>query len=101
MPRPALFATALSLCAALLAAPATTHAQPQQLQAAPGAGPASSGQARRGGRKGQIRQGTKQQPRRQRIQLQGSAESTAERDRRLRRECRGRPNAGACLGYTR
>ena len=29
-----------------------------------------------------------------------SEESKAERDRRLYRECRGRPNAGACLGYT-
>lgn len=28
-----------------------------------------------------------------------SDESTAQRDRRLTRECRGRPNAGACLGY--
>lgn len=27
-------------------------------------------------------------------------ESSAERDRRLYRECAGRPNAGACLGYT-
>jgi hypothetical protein len=30
-----------------------------------------------------------------------SEESTAERDRRLYRECRGLPNAGACLAYTR
>jgi hypothetical protein len=30
----------------------------------------------------------------------GSGESTAERDRRLFRECKGRPNAGACAGYT-
>lgn len=30
----------------------------------------------------------------------GSGESTAERDRRLMRECKGRPNAGACSGYT-
>lgn len=30
-----------------------------------------------------------------------SAESPAARDKRLRRECKGRPNAGACLGYTR
>lgn len=30
-----------------------------------------------------------------------SQESTAERDRRMYRECWGRPNAGACLGYTR
>ncbi len=29
----------------------------------------------------------------------GSGETTAERDRRLMRECKGRPNAGACLGY--
>ncbi|MBZ0224783.1 MAG: hypothetical protein WA917_02640 [Comamonas sp.] len=30
-----------------------------------------------------------------------SGETTAERERRLYRECRGMPNAGACLGYTR
>lgn len=30
-----------------------------------------------------------------------SEESTAQRDRRLHRECKGMPNAGACLGYTR
>ena len=30
----------------------------------------------------------------------GSGETTQERDRRLLRECKGRPNAGACLGYT-
>jgi len=30
-----------------------------------------------------------------------SEESRAERDRRLYRECKGLPNAGACLGYTR
>ncbi len=29
----------------------------------------------------------------------GSAESQAERDKRLQRECRGRPNAGACEGH--
>jgi hypothetical protein len=32
-------------------------------------------------------------------ELPGSAESRAERDKRLKRECKGRPNAGACLGY--
>lgn len=32
--------------------------------------------------------------------VNGSGESTAERDRRLLRECKGRPNAGACAGYT-
>ena len=30
----------------------------------------------------------------------GSEETSAERDRRLYRECQGRPNSGACLGYT-
>lgn len=29
----------------------------------------------------------------------GSAENKAEREKRLLRECRGRPNAGACEGY--
>lgn len=38
-------------------------------------------------------------PRHRAIFDRGSAETTAERDRRLRRECKGRPNAGACLGY--
>lgn len=30
----------------------------------------------------------------------GSEETRAERDRRLFRECKGRPNSGACAGYT-
>jgi hypothetical protein len=30
-----------------------------------------------------------------------SEESATQRDKRLMRECRGRPNAGACLGYAR
>jgi hypothetical protein len=30
----------------------------------------------------------------------GSAESRAERDKRLKRECKGRTNAGVCEGYT-
>lgn len=30
----------------------------------------------------------------------GSEETAAERDRRLYRECQGRPNSGACSGYT-
>lgn len=28
-----------------------------------------------------------------------SEETRAERERRLKRECKGRPNAGACLGF--
>lgn len=33
-------------------------------------------------------------------QRSASEEGTAERERRLYRECKGRPNAGACLGFT-
>ncbi|MFM7024925.1 MAG: hypothetical protein ACKOWC_02540 [Limnohabitans sp.] len=29
----------------------------------------------------------------------GPAENRSERDKRLQRECRGKPNAGACEGY--
>jgi hypothetical protein len=31
----------------------------------------------------------------------GSEETKKERDSRLKRECKGQTNAGACLGYTR
>ena len=30
-----------------------------------------------------------------------SSEKPAAREKRLKRECKGRPNAGMCLGYTR
>lgn len=32
---------------------------------------------------------------------QGRAETPAQREKRLLRECRGRPNAGVCLGYAK
>jgi hypothetical protein len=32
---------------------------------------------------------------------EGSAETRAERERRLMRECKGRPNAGLCEGFAR
>ena len=32
-------------------------------------------------------------------QDKGPAETRADRDKRLQRECRGKPNAGACEGY--
>lgn len=34
-------------------------------------------------------------------QRSSSEETTAERDRRMHRECKGMHNAGACRGYTR
>ena len=33
--------------------------------------------------------------------LPGSAETVKERSQRLKRECQGQVNAGACAGYTR
>ena len=33
--------------------------------------------------------------------VSGSEETKKERDSRLKRECKGQVNAGACLGYTR
>jgi hypothetical protein len=33
--------------------------------------------------------------------VRGSEETTSERSTRLKRECKGRVNAGACEGYTR
>lgn len=35
------------------------------------------------------------------MQRTGGGESVTARERRLKRECRGMPNAGACLGYAR
>ncbi len=32
---------------------------------------------------------------------EGSSETKTQRERRLLRECKGKPNAGACEGYTR
>ena len=48
-----------------------------------------------------AQQGQKKRSLKLKHQRSPSEESTAERDRRLYRECKGMPNAGACLGYTR
>jgi hypothetical protein len=43
---------------------------------------------------------SKQQTRSSRVVVKpGSAETPAERAARLKRECKGLPNAGACTGY--
>ncbi|PWW48712.1 hypothetical protein [Melaminivora alkalimesophila] len=74
----------LGLGLAMGAAPAFTAAAQQAPQA----------------RSQQDRKAPKARSVRVRHQPAGSQESATERERRLRRECRGRPNAGACLGYT-
>lgn len=43
----------------------------------------------------------KKKPARVSVVKSESGETASERERRLIRECRGRPDAGACLGYAR
>mgnify|MGYP006182422551 FL=1 len=43
----------------------------------------------------------KKKPARVTFVKSSSGETASERERRLIRECRGRPDAGACLGYAR
>lgn len=55
-------------------------------------------------RKGSAEAGKADQPRKkkpsQSVSVQpGSAETPSERAARLKRECKGLPNAGACTGY--
>lgn len=77
------------LCACLvmglLATPADTHAARKKKDSA-------SNNQTTSAKKGSVR-----------VKYFGSSseESTSQRDRRLYRECKGRPDAGACLGYTR
>lgn len=69
-------------------------AAPRLAQAEPGPSPtraksSKSGKRQNAGPRNQIRE------------IRSSSEETpAQRDRRLYRECQGRPNAGACAGYT-
>lgn len=66
-------------------APSAPGAMPGQTSPAPG--PAETAKPKKKKKSGSVKYD------------KGSAETTAERDRRLTRECKGRPNAGACLGY--
>lgn len=63
-----------------------------------GAPPVAEAKKKNGANTSQSRHGSAKTPKTLRSP---SEETTAERDRRLTRECRGRPNAGACLGYAR
>ena len=73
------------LAATPAGAPSTTGTMPSQ--ASPAAPPADTAKPKKKKKSAHVKYD------------KGSAESTAERDRRLTRECKGRPNAGACLGY--
>lgn len=83
----ATWAMAICIIALLPCTPSASHAaRTRQAQDASGAPHTPARKARSG---------------RMKPQQNHSGESTAERDRRLYRECQGLPNAGACLGYTR
>ena len=78
------FWTAMFLAAVLVG---SVHAAASS--AASGDRPAASAKKKKTGASGQVQF------------LPGSAETAKERSGRLKRECRGQVNAGACAGYTR
>lgn len=78
------FWTAVFLVAVLIGS-----AQASKLSSASEDKPAASAKKKKTGTSGQVRF------------LPGSAETAKERSSRLKRECQGQVNAGACAGYTR
>lgn len=73
----------------LVAAALISNAGAKMASASEGDSPAASKKA--GAKTGQV----------SRVKfLSGSEESAKERSTRLKRECKGRVNAGACAGYT-
>lgn len=75
------------LCLGLLGASGTAHSAERKKTDRAASAAAAGPEAKK---KGSVKVKHQRSP---------SEESTAERERRLYRECRGRPNAGACLGY--
>lgn len=84
-----------ALCLAAAAAMAALAAMPRPAYAADAPGAADGAAAPAKARKKPGRKGVKIINSRNH-----SGETAAERDRRLYRECKGLPNAGACRGYT-
>lgn len=90
--------TSAVLVAALIAFGGTLT--PAPASAAAGDGATATVQPGHPKARHKARKAAKAHAPRQRVKFdKGSGETAAERDRRLRRECKGRPNAGACLGY--
>ncbi len=86
----------LALLLVLLLVPAT--AQAKQVAGSVARTPDSASQARGGAAPERATRMSRRKPRI--LHLPSPAqESPAQRDRRLARECRGLPNAGACLGH--
>lgn len=89
-----------SICASLLAAACLM--MPALAAATAGQGGRQSAANANTGQDG-LKGGTPTEPRPARVRFldSGSGETKAAREKRLKRECKGRPNAGACLGMTR
>ena len=84
------------LAAFMVAALATSHAQAQTQPAPEGEKPAKSkSKSKKSTKSGSAGYGGKAKF------ITGSGETTAQRTARLKRECKGAVDAGACSGYTR
>lgn len=83
------------LAALMVAALAASHAQAQTQPAPDGDKPAKSKSKKAAAKSGSAASGGKVKF------IPGSGETAAQRTARLKRECKGAVDAGACSGYTR
>ena len=93
-----LFCTSALATTALTGATAATAIELQAIAppASATSGPSADGRSKKAiSKKKALRKSAKP------VFVKGSEETTAERSARLRRECKGGVNAGACAGYTR
>lgn len=90
-------AAALTWTVATLTVLPVSQAMAAQESGEPGSKPKAEGKAPKAAKTSKA---VKTKKAAQNPQPGGSAESTADRTARLKRECRGAVNAGACTGYT-
>lgn len=83
------------VCGALVCAGHAVAGPPSSVLARAGHGWGAMSESTGGHKKSRHRAQRQTQP----AETTPSGESVKARERRLLRECRGRPNAGACLGY--
>ena len=74
-------------------------AAPKQVQPVPPQRPADTQVVKADLPSKKARKKTKVKPVTEPVQYAPSGEALSAREKRLRRECKGRPNAGACLGH--
>ncbi|MFM9879713.1 MAG: hypothetical protein ACKVOO_04820 [Burkholderiaceae bacterium] len=90
------FLKAICLAFAMLLGPALAQAGNAEVSAAAPASSAASSSKKPGGKKANQ---AKAAPVKAAVIPGGSGETAAAREKRLKRECKGRPDAGACLGF--